>query len=397
MTRCTALLVVDRRFIEIDGGTYTEGPIGAETGGRYLRWFDRVIVAGRRGIRNASTRGLTNITQPGLEIRYLPDLSGLGRRLRSADDARAALDRLYAEADAVIARLPSELGVEAAVLAQRLDKPLALDVGGCVLDGMRAHGSLAGKVYAPVAYRRMRSVVRRAAWVSYVTQHFLQERYPAMEGVRTVACSNVDLPEPVQDVLAARFARIATESGPLTFGTIGSLYGDFKGIQHAIAAFGRVGSRLPHFRYRVLGGGDPAPWRRLAVQHGVADRVVFDGALPAGQAVLDWLDGVDVYLQPSLREGLPRALIEAMSRGCPAVASDLAGIPELLPRELLHPPGDVAALAALIESIARASASVRREQARRNWELARRYAGSVLQQVRDGFWGAFRASLRPSS
>lgn len=395
MTNCTALLVVDRRFIEIDGATYTEGPIGAETGGRYLRWFDRVIVAGRRGDPGASTCGLTNITQPGLDIRYLPDLSGLGRRLRSAGDARTALERLYAEVNAVVARLPSELGVEAAALAQKLDKPLALDIGGCVLDGMRAHGSLAGKVYAPVAYRRMRGVVRRAAWVSYVTQHFLQERYPAMEGVRTVACSNVDLPEPAQDVLATRLMRIEmAESAPLIFGTIGSLYGDFKGIQHAIAAFGRVASRLPHFRYRVLGGGDPAPWRHLAARHGVADRVVFDGALPAGQPVLDWLDGVDVYLQPSLREGLPRALIEAMSRGCPAVASDLAGMPELLPRELLHPPGNVAALAALIESLV--PAPVRREQARRNWKLARCYAGSVLQQARDGFWGAFRASLRPS-
>jgi glycosyltransferase involved in cell wall biosynthesis len=395
MSGCTALLVVDRRFIEVDGGVYTEGPIGAETGGRYLQWFDRVIVAGRRGVAGASTRNLTLVTQPGLDIRYLPDLSGLAHRLRAAGEARARLVRLFGEADGVITRLPSELGIEAAMLAQRVGKPLALDIGGCVLDGMRAHGSLAGKIYAPVAYRRMRSVVRRSAWVSYVTQQFLQQRYPAWELARTVACSNVDLPEPAQDVLTARLARIAAgQSRPLVFGTIGSLYGDFKGIQHALAAFGRIGSRLPDYRYRVLGGGDAAPWRKLAEQFKVADRVTFDGALPAGQPVLEWLDGIDVYLQPSLREGLPRALIEAMSRGCPAVASDLAGIPELLPPELTHAPGDVDRLASLIESSA--SATARRELAQRNWQVAQRYASSKLQRSRGEFWGAYRASLGTS-
>jgi glycosyltransferase involved in cell wall biosynthesis len=395
MTCCTALLVVDRRFIEVDGATYTEGPVGAETGLRYLQWFDSVIVAGRRGVAGGSTRNLTRVSRPGLDFRYLPDLSGLGRRLRAAGEARSTLGRLFAEADAVISRLPTELGIEAAALALRLGKPLALDIGGCVLDGMRAHGSLAGKLYAPVAYRRMRGVVRQAAWVSYVTRYFLQERYPARQGARTVACSNVDLAEPSPEVLAARLARIADRDGPLVFGTVGSLYGGFKGIQHALAAFAKIRSRLPDFRYRVLGGGDAGPWRRLVEQHGLSDRVTFDGVLPAGQPVLDWLDGIDVYLQPSLREGLPRALIEAMSRGCPAIASDLAGIPELLPRELLHAPGNVDDLAALIE--ASTPASVRTERAQRNWELAGDYAGSVLGQIRDDFWAAYRASLRASS
>jgi glycosyltransferase involved in cell wall biosynthesis len=334
---------------------------------------------------------MTKVTRPDLDIRFLPDVSGLGRRLRSVSEARIGLGRLFAEVDAVISRLPSELGIEAATLALRLGKPLALDIGGCVLDGMRFHGSLAGKLYAPVAYRRMRGVVRQAGWVSYVTQRFLQERYPARKEARTVACSDVDLPEPSRDVLTARFARIADRSGPLVFGTIGSLYGKYKGIQHAIAAFGRIGSRLPPFQYRVLGGGDSTSWRELAVQHRVSDQVVFDGALPAGKPVFDWLDGVDVYLQPSLCEGMPRALIEAMSRGCPAIASDVGGIPELLGREHMHAPGDIDGLAALIElSI---PATVRLDRARCNWELTQRYTGSVLEQVRDGFWGAFRASL----
>jgi glycosyltransferase involved in cell wall biosynthesis len=392
MTAMSALLVVDRRFIEMEGETYTEGPIGAETGGRYLQWFDRVIVAGRRGLPGASTRGLSKVSGPGLEFRYLPDLSGLGRRFRALGATRDAMRRLFDDADCVIARLPSELGVEAASLAQAVGKPLALDIGGCVLDGMRAHGSLFGRIYAPLAYGRMRRVVRRASWVSYVTQRFLQARYRAADDARTVACSNVDLPEPALEVLAARLSRIDADPRPLTFGTIGSLYGEFKGIQHALAAFQLVAPRLPAFRYHVLGGGNAESWRRQAARCGLADRVRFDGVLPAGDAVLGWLDEIDVYLQPSLREGLPRALIEAMSRGCPAVASDLAGIPELLPPDKLHAPGDIRRLAELI--VASCSVAARRESAQRNWQHSRRYAGSELRQVRSEFWSAFRDSLR---
>lgn len=394
MTPTSALLVVDRRFIEIGGEIYTEGPIGAETGGRYLQWFDRVIVAGRRGAQSAAPRFLTKVSAPGLDFRYLPDLSGLGRRFCSWAAARDALRNLFNEADAVIARLPSELGIEAASLAQHLDKPLALDIGGCVLDGMRAHGSLAGRLYAPVAYRRMRRVVRRASWVSYVTQRFLQERYPADAHARTIACSNVDLPDPADEVLAARLARIDTDPRPLVFGTIGSLYGNFKGIDHALAAFKLAAPRLPTFRYRVLGGGNAEPWKKRAAKQGLADRVIFDGVLPAGSAVLAWLDGIDVYVQPSLREGLPRALIEAMSRGCAAVASDIAGIPELLPPERLHAPGDVRRLAELI--VDSSAANSRRESAKRNWELARKYSSSTLRPLRSKFWQEFRDRLRDS-
>ena len=43
------LLVGDRRFVEADNAVYTEGPMGAETGACYLKQFDTVTVAGRRG------------------------------------------------------------------------------------------------------------------------------------------------------------------------------------------------------------------------------------------------------------------------------------------------------------------------------------------------------------
>ena len=47
--------------------------------------------------------------------------------------------------------------------------------------------------------------------------------------------------------------------------------------------------------------------------------------------LMDWLENdVNIYIQPSLQEGLPRSVIEAMSFGIPCLGSSIAGIPELL-------------------------------------------------------------------
>ena len=315
--------------------------------------------------------------------------------MRNLGRARRELHALILQADAVIVRLPTELGREAAHLAMRAGKPVAVEIGGCAFDDLRSQGSIQGKLYAPLAYLRTRAVVRHSHWASYVTQEFLQARYPAAKGARTVACSNVDIPDEARAPLERRLTNIAASAEPLTFGTVGSLHGKFKGVQHAIAALGSVAAQLPPFRYRVLGGGDPAPWRQLAAQHGLEDRVEFCGTLPAGAAVHGWLDDIDVYVQPSLREGLPRALIEAMSRACPAIASNVAGIPELLPPTQIHAPGDISALGTLI--LRSVPSETRLRLADQNYTRSRDFVQPKLAAIRDGFWGAFRdhaASLR---
>ena len=50
--------------------------------------------------------------------------------------------------------------------------------------------------------------------------------------------------------------------------------------------------------------------------------------------VFEWLDTIDLYVQPSLTEGMPRAAIEAMSRGCPVVVSDVGGLKNLVDKNI---------------------------------------------------------------
>lgn len=59
-------------------------------------------------------------------------------------------------------------------------------------------------------------------------------------------------------------------------------------------------------------------------------RVIVTGHLPKSEDVAEYLGLCDVYLQPSLWDGMPNALLEAMSCGCCCIASDAGGIPEVI-------------------------------------------------------------------
>jgi L-malate glycosyltransferase len=80
-----------------------------------------------------------------------------------------------------------------------------------------------------------------------------------------------------------------------------------------------------------------------------AERIIVTGHLPNLETVAEHLRLCDVYLQPSLWEGMPNALLEAMACGCCCIASDAGGIPEvithgkdgfLLQRSQLHKLGE---------------------------------------------------------
>jgi glycosyltransferase involved in cell wall biosynthesis len=379
-------VVVSRRFIHDNGRWYTIGAAGPETGERYLQYFDEVIVCGRRGKSgNGSTSALTPLDSR-ISVVFLPCLASPFARIAKSWECKRVLKKIFSKVDAVIIRHGQTAQI-ASALASKMKIPLAFDVGGRTFDNLISYGSIIATLYAPFAEWRARSAIKRADYVSYVTQKYLQECYPARDNAVVFAGSNVAIPEPSEEVLQARLARIHANSQPLIFGTIGSLSGRLKGIHLALEAFARCSGDLPAWEYRVLGGGDPTPLKNQTSRLGIGDRVFFDGSVASGEPVLQWLDGVDVYLHPSLREGVPRVVIEAMSRACPVIATSVAGTPELLEQDDLIPAGDVAAICSAINK--GFAKDWRLQRAQRNWCHSKLYTQQTLGARRDAFWLRF--------
>ncbi len=97
-----------------------------------------------------------------------------------------------------------------------------------------------------------------------------------------------------------------------------------------MTAMSSVIARLPHAKLVVVGGGPlRASLRATAEDLGIVDSVVLAGPVPTSR-VYDILHAGDLFVLPSLVEGLGVALIEAMAAGIPCVASDLPATRELI-------------------------------------------------------------------
>jgi glycosyltransferase involved in cell wall biosynthesis len=131
---------------------------------------------------------------------------------------------------------------------------------------------------------------------------------------------------------------------PLVFGTVGRLE-PVKDQASLIRAFAAI-RREADCELRILGVGTlEADLKRLALDLDVDRSVRFCGW--SGD-VPSFLASIDVFVLPSLSEGLPMTLLEAMAAGRPVIASRVGGIPEVLDgRETgwLVPPGQPPALA----------------------------------------------------
>lgn len=384
------LFATDHVFqIGPEGAAYTQGgKYPYELWRRsYLCAFEDLTVVGRGAHAVGDLSRLSPSFGPGVRHRLLGRRRGAARLTELPAHRRAIAEEVQ-RADVVIARLPGELGLMAAAAARRMNKPCLVEVVASARDGMRHRGGAVGRVYAPILEQRVRRAVARAPLAVYVTDRFLQDAYPRTGAAWAV--SDVMLSPASDATIDARLRRLEAGS-PLTLATIGALHTRMKGIHIALRALAQVRDRLPPFVYRVLGEGDADPYRREAERLGLADRVAFDGVLPGGEAVSRWLDDIDLYLQPSFQEGLPRALIEALSRGCLACASTAGGSPELLGPHRLHPPGDADALAELILDVVAAPVEARRSEVRANLTTAGRYLPEALAARRREAFDALRA------
>jgi glycosyltransferase involved in cell wall biosynthesis len=142
----------------------------------------------------------------------------------------------------------------------------------------------------------------------------------------------------------------------------------------------------------IAGNGDGNNIRRLLDKYDLNNHVKILGPLKSGEEVFKFLDSLNIYLHPSLTEGLPRGLIEAMSRACPALASSVGGIPELLDEKYLHQPGDYKELSKQIENY-----SIDKEKlllmANENFIKTKEYTNSKLNKRRSKFFKNFRDSI----
>ncbi len=130
-------------------------------------------------------------------------------------------------------------------------------------------------------------------------------------------------------------------------------------------------AELRDWRLVFVGAFNPNAPYPARVREAADERVVFAG-YRSGSALAELFHHAGVFVLPSSHEGLPIALLEALSHGLPVVASDIdANVEVGLPDNCYFPLGDVDTLARRLEEHARCGRLPQQVQERREWVLER--------------------------
>lgn len=310
-----AVFVHDHKFRKINGKIYSPGSFTDDLLSRYVDWFGTLTVIGRIIEEGQAKANYSQIINPNVTV-------AAGENLKE----------IIKNADCVVARVPSINGYKAIRYAKRYKKPYLVEVVGCTFDAYWNYG-FKGKIFAVPAYLIMRHCVKNAPYAVYVTSEFLQRRYPCKG--KTIGVSDVAIESISSDVIANRIKKIQEGGNRLVLGTAGAIDVEYKGQEYVIRAIPELKKRTGmDIIYELAGTGDSGRLRKIAESLDVTSNVVFKGAIKHDE-IFAWLDNIDIYVQPSIAEGLSRAVIEAMSRGLPCIVAEKGGNPELIEKKYL--------------------------------------------------------------
>ena len=138
----------------------------------------------------------------------------------------------------------------------------------------------------------------------------------------------------------------------------------------------RALAQIPGMTLTIAGPGDPAEEILRFLGDELAARVVVRPVV-AAEGMPELYSEHDVFVFPSLMEGLPTVLLEAMANGMPVITTETCGMPDVVENEcngLLIPPADAAALE---EAILRLAGSA---------ELCRKLGQAACESMRRHTW-----------
>lgn len=388
MSASTLNLVVDQRFLQTpDGSVWTHTPPTYDFFRSALEVFDRLRVVARIAAVSSPPTGARRVDGPGVELVPIPSYIGPFQYLRRHSSISSVLSRITQLDGSFLLRIPSQTGFLLASRLEQIHRPYAVEILTDPHDffapGVSPHGL--AFLFRSYFCRRSRELCARSLVTNYVTGSSTRNANPAKSARWADSISDVDLPPEAFLPLRTR-----PSGAPLEIISVGLLDLLYKGQDLLIRSLAICRQEGLDFRLTFAGDGENRQrLLALAASLGIGDRVSITGALGGADQVRCWLARSDLFVLPSRAEGIPRALLEAMAAGLPAICSNVGAMPDLLPSQWIVPSGSARLLADKLMEFSRLP-HLWPEMSALNQAAARSFERSVLWPERKQFYEAVR-------
>lgn len=322
MMKC--LVASDIRVLgdgEVTRATHPAG--GYATFEPLLAVFQEITVISRKSDAQNHAAGPV-MTGAGVSHQAVPDYSSIRGLIKTLLPTMRVVWRSLDDHGAAFVRLPEPLSLIVASIALLRRRKLISNIVADPATIFATAPQLAGQSVAVWT----RAVARRSDAVIYVTKNYLQRLISVSDRVPQLSRSNAQISHINKAPRSCPIGRVRI----LCVGTTSRLS---KGQDTLLGSLAHLRSAGLDAHLTLIGGGDRVEWLRTESQSlGLEEYCDIRGHVNDPAELTAAYVNADVFCLVSRSEGLPRAMLEAMSHGVPAIGSRAGGIPELLPEHL---------------------------------------------------------------
>ena len=346
----TLFVALEQHFIEYQGAIYTDIAFAYSYWQEYLQVFDRVFPIARVKKTDILPEGWQRANGPNVCFIPITEYLGFWDFLKQLPTVIFDCYKATRHKGCYLLRM-GNISTFCWLWLFMGARPYAFEAvghaGESVLTVKNVQILGLNKSIAYVGHKLSKLKAKKAFCASY-TSRYLQNLYPSADRSKEWVFSSVKLDE--RTIGAPRTAE-KFQTNPFRIISVGRLEPE-KGHLVLVEAIEQLIQRGYDLCATIIGPGKEIDNLRNSVERmGLSGRVNICGAIPWGQKLFAKLDEANLFILPSFSEGMPRALIEAMARGLPAIGSDVGGIKELLPEEYRVAPKDYKALAEKIMEV----------------------------------------------
>lgn len=374
-----------------DGNVWTCGAYSISFFKRYLNTFDCVKILARVQRVESVPEDFKLVNGEAVEVVKLPDFRGALGSFKSLF-ALSTIFRLYAKKPNTyfLLRVPGLVQTLfwLHLIVYKRNFGLEVIVDPALDFDPKSFGSKSGIVFKKIVTWVLKKQCQDAFCTSYVTEYTMQRDYPPGNS-NTYSYSSIDIGAEAFTLAEITQKKIYEQGDKLSkvaLSFTGDLTRPYKGLDLVLQAMHYLKSKGVEASLMVVGGGRMLDFYTNIINDlGLSEKVKFSGYVCCPDKIYEILLDSDIFVLPTRREGLPRAIIEAMAIGLPCISTNIAGIPEVLDDEDMIEMDDQTALNNKLERLVN-NRDVRLMKSKRNSEFAKKFDRIILTEKREQFY-----------